>query len=149
MSRLQSPALARKSLSRSLSILSLLFIAALKSSATPLTQADATTASLELSKPIERAIAGKESHSYTVALASGQYAQIVVDQRGADVVVTVVGSDGVTLFEVDSPHVTHGPERVAILADSPVTYRIDVESQTKSVGRYQIKLEEQIGRAHV
>ncbi len=114
----------------------------MESPAVPLTQADTAKVSLELSKPIERTIAGGEAHSYTVTLAAAQYAEIVVDQRGVDTVLTVVGSDGVTLFEVDSPHVTHGPERVAMLADSPATYRIEVESQTKSVGRYEIKLQE-------
>ena len=139
MSRLQSPDLACKCLILSLSIL---FLAVQESSAAPLTQAEAATVSLELSKPVERTIAGGEAHSYTVALAAGQYAQIVVDQRGVDALLTVVGSDGVPLFEVDSPHVTNGPERVAILADSPGTFRIEVESQTKSVGRYEVKLQE-------
>ena len=141
MSRLQSPDLACKSLSLSLSILSLLLVV-LESSAASLTQAEAATVSLELSKPVERTIAGGEAHSYTVTLAAGQYAQIVVDQRGVNVVITVNGSDGTSFFEVDTPHSNHGPERVAILADSPATYRVEVESQTKAIARYEIKLEE-------
>lgn len=139
MSRLQSPDLARKSSIRSLSILSLLFLAVLESSAT---QAETATVSLELSRPIERTVAGGEAHSYTITLAAGQYAQIVVDQRGANVAVMVNGSDGASLFEVDTPHSNHGPERVAILADTPATYRVEVESQTKAIARYEIKLEE-------
>ena len=134
-----SPDLACRSFALSLSILVLLFLAVLESSAAP---HDEATAALELSKPIERALAGGETHSYTVTLASGQYAQIAVDQRGVDVAVTVVGPDGVPLFEIDSPHNTHGAERVGILADVPSTYRISVESQTKPVGHYEIKLEE-------
>ena len=142
MSRHQSPDLARNFSIRSLSILSLLLLAVLESSAAPLTQAEAATVSLELSKPIERTIAGGEAHSYTVTLAAGQYAQIVVDQRGANVVVTVNGPDGASLFEVDTPHSNYGPERVALLADSPATYRVEVESQTKASARYEIKLQE-------
>jgi|GEM_PF-2490617 len=99
--------LACKSLSCSLMILVLLFLAVLECSAAPLTQAEAARVSLELAKPIERALAGNETHSYAITLTSGQYAQIVVDQRGVDVVVTVAGSEGSKLFEVDSPHNTH------------------------------------------
>src|ERR1700741_4562211 len=138
----QHPDLACKSSIRYLSILLLLFLAAPESSAASPAEAEAATISLELSKPIERTVAGEEVHSYAITLSSGQYAQIAVDQRGVDVAVTVLGSDGKSLFQVDSPHSTHGPERIAILADSPATYRIDVELQTKPVGRYEIKLEE-------
>src|SRR5215813_2800724 len=44
---------------------------------------------LEAGKPIEREIAGGEAHSYQLTLTAGQYARVVVDQRGIDVVVTV------------------------------------------------------------
>src|SRR6266498_5420353 len=43
---------------------------------------------LELGKPIERELAGGESHSYLLPLAAGQFCHVVVDQRGVDVVVT-------------------------------------------------------------
>lgn len=37
--------------------------------------------SFEQDKPIERELAGGESHSYRITLASGQYARVAVDQR--------------------------------------------------------------------
>jgi hypothetical protein len=39
------------------------------------------TDSLELGKPIERELSGGQSHSYNITMISGQYLQVVVDQR--------------------------------------------------------------------
>lgn len=141
MSRLLHPSdLACKSLCRSLSILLFLLLSVLASSAASLAEEETTTP-LESSKPIERPLAGGEAHTYTVALAAGQYAQIVVDQRGVDVVVTVAALDGTKIFEVDSPHNTHGAERVSVLADSATTYRVEVKARTRPLGHYEIKLD--------
>ncbi len=134
--------LARDFLCRSLPILLLLFVGVLKISAAPRGDSETATATLELSKPIERELGGNQVHSYTVTLAAGQYAQIVVDQRGVDVAVMVTGIDGTKLFLVDSPHNTHGAERVGLLADSPTTFRVDVKARTKPAGHYEIKVDE-------
>src|SRR5262245_38954917 len=37
---------------------------------------------LELGKPIERELAGGQSHAYQITLAAGQYLNVVVEQRG-------------------------------------------------------------------
>src|ERR1041385_1519143 len=131
----------RNLVSRSFSILGLVFFICVRISAAPQTQNESPRA-LELDKPIERVIAGDESHSYTVNLAAGQYAFVVADQRGADVLVIVYGTDGTKLFQVDSPNVNHGPEPVSLLADRASTFRIEVKSQTKAGGPYEIKLAE-------
>ena len=58
---------------------------------------------LQLKVPIERPIAMKESpHEYVVTSRANQALQIVVQQHGADVVVTVSAPDGKQLVEVDS-----------------------------------------------
>jgi len=113
--------------------------ALVESQAAPQTKTSATP--LEPGKPIERSIKGDESHSYTLALTAGQYAYVVVDQRGVDALLAVYAPDGGKLFEIDSPNVNHGPEPLSLLADPAGTYRIEVQSQTKPTGRYEIKLE--------
>src|SRR5262245_62160915 len=45
--------------------------------------------SLEPGKPVERELSGGQAHSYKIAMISGQYAHIVVEQRGIDVAVTL------------------------------------------------------------
>ena len=50
---------------------------------------------LEQGKPIERELAGGQQHSYQIALAEGQYASVVVEQRGIDVAVELQTSESV------------------------------------------------------
>ena len=45
----------------------------------------AAPVSLELRKPLECSIGPGETHSYTLNINAGQYAHLVVDQRGVDV----------------------------------------------------------------
>src|SRR5215472_10829290 len=81
------------------------------------TQASATrdveeVITLELGKPLEREIVGGEKHSYQIALARGQYASVLVEQRGVDVIVKSFGIDSKLLAEFDSENRPNGLERV-------------------------------------
>src|SRR5881392_677042 len=49
---------------------------------------------LEPEKPVERELAGGQSHTYRITLTADQYLFVVDDQRGIDVVVTLFGPDG-------------------------------------------------------
>ena len=108
--------------------------------ATALTKVEPPPLPLDLGKPIERLLTNEETHAYVLPLTKGQYAHLVVAQRGIDVVVVVFGPDGSKLFQIDSPNLDHGPEPVAIIADSPGTYRIEIKSPDKATGRYEWKL---------
>jgi hypothetical protein len=77
------------------------------------TPGDQQAPRLEPGRLIERELAGGESHSYGIMLALGQYLQVVVDQRGIDVVVALFAPDGKKISEVDSPNGTAGPETVS------------------------------------
>src|SRR5262245_23989308 len=81
---------------------------------------------LEPGKPTERELSGGQSHSYKITVGSGQYLQIVVDQRGIDVVVELFRPDGQKLSEEDSPNGTGGPEIVSVITEAAGTYRIEV-----------------------
>ena len=98
---------------------------------------------LELGKPIERELAGGQSHSYQLTLAAGQYLHVVVDQRGIDVLVTLFGPDGKPAVEVDSPNGDDGPEPLSLIAEVPGRYRLEIRSLGKKVvaGRYEVKVE--------
>ena len=121
----------------SLSIFILLIFAWLEVAAAPLGQVDAEPTPLELNKAIERSIAGDDAHSYTLTLAAGQYAHVIVIQKGVDTIVSVYGSSN-KLFEVESPNVNLP---VWLVADSATTYRLEVKSQTRAT-HYEIKLQE-------
>jgi CHAT domain-containing protein len=99
---------------------------------------------LEPGVPIERELAGGESHIYRVTLGSGQYLHVVVDQRGIDVIVMVLEPDGKKLAEMDSPNGTVGPESVSWIGEVSGDYRLEVRSleDNAAPGCYEIKIEE-------
>lgn len=107
-------------------------------------QSDKDIHPLELNKPVERELAGGQSHSYRVVLTADQYLHVVADQRGIDVVVALFGPDGKQIVEVDSPNGTQGPEPIFVIPKSSGTYRLEVRSLEKdaATGRYEVKIEE-------
>ena len=96
------------------------------------------------SKPVERMMRGGDVHQYQVPLSAGQYLEVVVDQRGVDVVVTAFGPDGTKTSQVDSPNGARGPEPISVAASTPGVYRFEVRSLEANAtpGRYEIRIEE-------
>ncbi|HEX6189738.1 MAG TPA: CHAT domain-containing tetratricopeptide repeat protein [Pyrinomonadaceae bacterium] len=99
---------------------------------------------LELGKPIEREMAGGESHSYQLTIAAGQYALVVLEQKRFDVVIKLFAPDGKLITTVDNPNGTQGAEPVHITAEATGSYRLEVVSLEKGAqpGRYEAKLVE-------
>src|ERR1019366_6967915 len=93
-------------------------------------------------KPLEREMRGGETHSYWITVAAGQCMQVVVDQRGIDVVLVLYGLNGQKLLEMDSPNSTHGPEAASLVAPASGTYRVDVRCLTNGAppGRYEVRV---------
>jgi erythromycin esterase len=110
---------------------------------------DAEVLELERDRLVEREIAGGEIHAYSIALDSGHFLHVVVEQRGVDVTVTVTGPDGAVITEVDSPNGTEGPEPVRFAAPATGTYLLAVRplSPDAPAGRYEIRIVEQLGAA--
>jgi CHAT domain-containing protein len=142
--RLDAPAFSFKT-SRRLLYRGLLLLLILSLMACAIAAQDSNNESaLEPGKPIERELAGGQSHFYHLALTAGQYMHVVVDQRGIDVVVTLFAPNGIELIKVDSPNGTTGPEPVFWIAESSGTYRLEVSPLGKNAvaGRYQARIQE-------
>ncbi|MEW6731018.1 MAG: erythromycin esterase family protein [Acidobacteriota bacterium] len=94
--------------------------------------------------PVEREMKAGEVHKYQISLSTGQFIQIIVEQRGIDVVVTTFRPDGKKIGEIDSPNGTQGPEPVSIAAETSGIYQMEVRSfdATAVSGRYEIKIKE-------
>jgi CHAT domain-containing protein len=78
-------------------------------------------------------------------LSAGQYLKVIVEQRGVDVVIRLVGPAGKQLTEVDNgPDGTQGMESISGVADTAGEYRLEVMVLDKEApsGRYQIRIEE-------
>ncbi len=103
-----------------------------------------TGVALEPGKAVERPMAGGDAHDYTVSLKTGQFLNLVVDQRGIDLVVRVFGPDGKRIAEVDSPNGDSGPEPVRVVASASGEYRLEIRALEKTAkpGAYQVKIEE-------
>ena len=101
---------------------------------------------LELGKPFERELPAGETHSYEVALDSGQFLRAVVDQRGVDLIVRVFAPSGDKIADIDSPNGTQGPEPVELVALTTGVHRIDVGTLRPATtpGRYAMTVEQRL-----
>src|SRR5215813_7386165 len=79
---------------------------------------------LKLGVPIERELAGGQSHSYQIKLGPGQYARAVAEQKGIDVVIKVFGPDGKQVAEVD--RVQEGEDAVDLMAEAGGAYHLEI-----------------------
>ena len=95
-------------------------------------------------KTIERELFGGQGHLYRLSLAAGQYARLLVDQRGIDVVVQVLDSGGKVSTEFDSESRRNGEELVSLIADSALNYdlRIRAKYPKDPAGSYAVRVEE-------
>ena len=107
------------------------------------TQSESAEPSLIQGSKLERRLAGGQAHSYPIQLTSGQYLQLVVTQRGIDVVVTLFAPDGKEIIKQDSPNGPDGPEPIAWIAEKTGTYRLDVRSPDPKAqdGKFEISVE--------
>ncbi len=89
-------------------------------------------------------MSGGGTHCYSVHLTAGQYARVVVDQRGVDLVITFTGPSGRELVRVDNQNATHGPETVSFVAESQGDYLLRVKKLIGGSidGRYAVRFQE-------
>src|SRR5437660_2253572 len=103
----------------------------------------AGAASLQLGTPIERTRAAGQSHRYTIKLEQDQIAQLVVDQRGIDVIVRVFSPGGRRLGEFDTPNGIEGPENATVIAPIAGAHSLQaapLSGYENPAGRYEIKV---------
>ncbi len=112
----------------------------LYSCSTPPPKQEATP--LVKGQPIQQEMKGGDVYNYQLNMEQGQFAYVVVLQKGIDVVVTAYKPDGEKAQEVDSPNGASGPEPVKLAADAAGLYRIEVKSleANADAGQYEVAL---------
>jgi hypothetical protein len=97
---------------------------------------------LQVGTPIERTLGPGQSHEFIITLEENTFVQLVVEQRGVDVTVKVLGSTAKTVGEYDTPNGNEGPEHVSFVAAAAGIYHIVVSPlyPEAPAGRYEIKL---------
>lgn len=99
-----------------------------------------TPVTLEVGKSIDREIAAGESHSYTLNLAAGQYARILVEQRSLNLAFSVTESLHNTTFDSDLYPIGE-TELVSLAPAEATTFTVVVKPLTKAgKGSYTIRI---------
>lgn len=93
-------------------------------------------------RPFARELSGGASHTYALALEAGQLLQLVVEQKGVDVTLTLFDGSGAQVARVDSPNGAWGPERLLHITGAGGTYRLEIRAPEKGTGRYEVSVEE-------
>jgi tetratricopeptide (TPR) repeat protein len=103
---------------------------------------DRISESLLPGKPLEADLAGEASRMFNVAVSTGQFFHLDVDQMGIDVQVNLFGPDGNLRSSMDTPSGEWGPERLSWIADATGTFKLEVHSPNKSarLGHFKITL---------
>jgi CHAT domain-containing protein len=96
---------------------------------------------LELGRSVERELAGGQEHSFQITLTEGQFARVISEQRGIDLVVTLFGVDGKSIADFDADITNHGEETTELVADRAGTYRLLVKPRYPKlpIGSYRIE----------
>jgi CHAT domain-containing protein/Tfp pilus assembly protein PilF len=89
-------------------------------------------------------LAGGSLHRYSLSLERGQFARIVVDQKGIDIVLSARSADGTKLAEVDAVTGTSGLESLLLNGTEAGAISIEVRSLDSGSlgGSYDIRIAE-------
>src|SRR5215472_650477 len=95
---------------------------------------------LEPGKVVEREISRTQAHSYRLALAQGECAVLIVEQRGIDVTATVYDPSAKPLAVFDFEKHKTGEEHVVVVAESAGEYQavIRVPYPQDPAGHYAV-----------
>ncbi len=96
---------------------------------------------LETGKTFEREIGGAEKHGYDIQLRKDEAYSLVVEQRGADVVLRAYAPDGSLAADIDTPNGTKGDEAMLFVALTSGNYRIEISPLDADApkGKYFVK----------
>lgn len=99
---------------------------------------------IELNKNSEYELSGGQKHDFQINISVGQYAKIIVAQRGIDVVVRLLDSAGKVSVEYDAEPRINGEEIIEFTAKLNENLHLTIEPKQRSAkkGFYQIRLEE-------
>ena len=97
---------------------------------------------LESGKMLERELTGGQKHLFQITFSADQYAKVVIEQRGIDIVARLLNADGKIVVEYDFDPRNKGDETVEMTAKTAGNYQLTVEPRQKNAlaGRYQIRL---------
>lgn len=93
---------------------------------------------------IERSIKGDETHTYQINLAAKQYVRVEVEQKGIDVTVSLLDSDGKLVAKMDGDASYLWRQSVSAIAERGGKYKLQISGKgsTKNAGSYTAQIAE-------
>jgi tetratricopeptide (TPR) repeat protein len=93
-------------------------------------------------QPVERQIAGGQSHTYQITLQAGQFMRVLLEQKAIDAALVLAAPDGKQVVEVNLTAVG-GLESLSAEAAASGNYRLTVRAASSATlaGSYQVRLE--------
>jgi CHAT domain-containing protein len=97
---------------------------------------------LALGVPVERELAGGETHAYQIVAGAGQFLHLVVTGRSVDVVAALFNEAGQMVAENRNFGMSE-PKPVLLIAESAGIFRLEVKPRSPQArrGKYEVKLE--------
>jgi CHAT domain-containing protein/tetratricopeptide (TPR) repeat protein len=101
------------------------------------------SSALAQGQPAERDLAEGQTHNYQIALLSGQFVEVAVDQRGINLAAALYDADNKRLAGSNRVAGTKGSERILWIAEQDGSFRLEVRAveRTASAGKYQARIE--------
>lgn len=99
-------------------------------------------APLASGQPIEKTLSSGETHRYRVSIGAGQFVRVLAQQQDADLKITIMGTAGKQLVEVDIVSELNKTESACWLAEEEGNYQIVIAASEKNAhGRYSLTIE--------
>ena len=110
--------------------------------ATASNQADLTP--IDPAKPIQRELSGGQKHAFQIGLADGQYAKVLIEQQGIDIVARLLSPDRKLILEIDSDPRRVGEEVLEFTTTGCGACQLTIEPRQRNAaaGRYEVRVAE-------
>ncbi|MEO6213436.1 MAG: hypothetical protein ABIP65_07390 [Vicinamibacterales bacterium] len=91
---------------------------------------------------VDRPLSVGDAHAWEIDAMAGDFVHVIVEQRGADAVATVIDPGGETAGVFDTPNGDLGPEVVRFIAATSGRYRVEIRSAAVEAepGLYRIHM---------
>ena len=96
------------------------------------TEGQVQPAQLTLNQTVQRPLAGGQKQLFDMACGALQYARLQVEQRGIDVVVRLLDSEGKVVVEYDADPRINGGENVEFVSEKAGSCRVVVEPRQRA-----------------
>src|SRR5262249_55710047 len=80
---------------------------------------------------MERELSGGQTNSYQIALGTGQFIHVKVEQKAIDVLVRVFAPDGQTIGETDNAGIQEA-EDIFLVSEATGNYRLEISPAEKN-----------------